>query len=105
MIVADTNVISEVMKPHCAQQVINWFDKQSYGSIFVTSPGLAELYYGIELLPHSKKRDALSESMAISFANHFNQDILGFDELQQEYLDGLQPGGIIVDGLSPLLTQ
>ena len=81
MIVADTNVVSEIMKPNCHSNVIKWFDEQSYGSIVICAASLGELYFGIEKLPQSKKRNQLEESLEIALNNVFNSEILIFDAL------------------------
>ncbi len=81
MIVADTNIISEVMKPNCHISVVKWFDEQSYGSMVICAASLGELHFGIEKLPQSKKRNLLEESLEIAINNVFNSEILKFDVL------------------------
>ncbi len=51
MIVLDTNVISEVMKPHPSSAVVAWTNRQNVVSVFIPTIIQAEIYYGIECLP------------------------------------------------------
>lgn len=50
MILLDTNVISEATKRLPQPSVVAWIDAQEALSLFICSPVLAELYYGIERL-------------------------------------------------------
>lgn len=51
MIVLDTNVISEAMKPSTDPSVIDWLNRQPAETLFLTSVTLAELLFGISALP------------------------------------------------------
>jgi predicted nucleic acid-binding protein len=51
MIVLDTNVVSELMKRHPAEQVVSWVRDQRLDAVFTTSFTVAEIRYGIERLP------------------------------------------------------
>ena len=66
MIVLDTNVVSEAIKPDPSRTVLNWFDIQPDASLFTTAISQAELLYGVELMPKGRRRsllhDALKES-------------------------------------------
>ncbi len=79
MIVADTNVVSEVMKPHASGAVVNWFDGFEYGVIAVTAPALAELWFGIEKLPTGNRRSLLEQSLGHALSRYFASEILVFD--------------------------
>ena len=55
----DTNVISELRKPNCDEQVKAWADSQPAISLYLSRVTIAELRYGIEQLPtadRSRKR-------------------------------------------------
>lgn len=79
MIVADSNVISEMMRPVAEPAVVAWFDAQDYGTVSMTAPGLAEIRYGIERLPHSRRREKLEQSFAFVLRRLLSPEILVFD--------------------------
>lgn len=80
MIVLDTNVVSETMKAAPESSVVDWLNAQDAMDLFICAPVLAELRYGQELLPPSRRRDALSA--AIDQIEHagFRSRILPFDQ-------------------------
>jgi len=80
MIVLDTNVISEMMKPRASDTVCQWMAAQVEGAMYTTSITLAEVHYGLELLPVGKRRSALEEATEIMFEQTLNGRILLFDE-------------------------
>ena len=60
MIIADTNVVSELMLPVPAERVRAWVTEQrKEDEVFLTAVNVAEMVYGIELLPKGKRRDDL----------------------------------------------
>ncbi len=67
MILLDTNVISEWMKPSPAPRVIAWLDKQPASHLFLPSIAKAEIESGIALLPHGRRRTALSKAAQAVF--------------------------------------
>jgi predicted nucleic acid-binding protein len=80
MIVIDTNVVSEIVKPAPAQAVIEWFVLQKPGDLYTTTVTQAEILYGIELLPKGRRRIALQAAMARIFDQIFEERVLSFDE-------------------------
>lgn len=79
MIILDTNVLSELMRPKPDPGVVTWVAKQPSAELFTTSITEAEIFYGIELLTKSKRRDALLAAAEAMFAEDFAGRILGFD--------------------------
>ena len=61
--VADTNVVSELMKRDPAPSVIDWF-QDCEGEIYLTSVTVMELYYGMLKLPEGKRKQRLSDAIA-----------------------------------------
>ena len=59
MIVLDTNVVSELMKPGPAAGVKRWFAGLTEEPVATTAVTLAELKAGIAFLPHGQRRAAL----------------------------------------------
>jgi predicted nucleic acid-binding protein len=51
MIVLDTNVISELLRPAPAAQVEAWLAAQDGATVCFTAVGEAELRYGVAMLP------------------------------------------------------
>lgn len=63
MILLDTNVISEAMKPAPDDTVRAWLDEQAAETLYLSSVTIAELLYGIGALPAGKRKDRLTEAM------------------------------------------
>ena len=80
MIVLDTNVLSEALRPAPSSAVLRWLADQEPLSVFTTTVTQAEVLYGIELLPAGKRRTTLSASVERIFAEVFEGRILPFDE-------------------------
>lgn len=62
MIVVDTSVISEAIKPLPSPPVLAWFDAQDASSLYLTSVTLAELWFGIGALPAGPKANRTGSS-------------------------------------------
>lgn len=80
MIILDTNVLSELMKPKKSEKVRNWAVKQSLTTLFITTITQAEILYGIALLPEGKRRSELSQAAHLMFLEDFTGRILPFDQ-------------------------
>jgi len=61
VIILDTNVISQGMRPRPDANVQAWIDGQRPGDLFLCTPVLAELFYGIERLPAGARRSHLEQ--------------------------------------------
>ena len=68
MILLDTNVISELMKPEPNSQVLTWADRQLAADLFFSAISKAEVEWGIELLPGGKRKRQLLEAADAVFA-------------------------------------
>jgi len=79
MIIIDTNVLAELMKPKPDPHVVAWIAKQLAVELFTTSITEAEVFYGIELLSKGKRREALLGVAEAMFAEDFAGRILGFE--------------------------
>jgi|SRR5215510_105986 len=79
MIILDTNVISELMRPAPSPVVASWVAKQPAQELFTTSITEAEIFYGIELLSKSKRREGLLAAAEAMFAEDFAGRIFGFE--------------------------
>jgi predicted nucleic acid-binding protein len=80
VIVLDTNVLSEALKPSPSPVVLRWLAAQEPLAVFTTTITLAEILYGVEILPAGKRRAGLSNALQKLFAEEFQDRILPFDE-------------------------
>ncbi|MCT0224032.1 type II toxin-antitoxin system VapC family toxin [Synechococcus sp. CS-1328] len=62
MIVLDTNVIAELMKPQPDPVVLAWADGLDPAEVGITAMNEAEILHGIARLPEGRRRDALQRS-------------------------------------------
>lgn len=56
MIVLDTNIVSETMRPRPARAVMDWIDRQMPIELFVTSVSIGELHFGLECLDAGRRK-------------------------------------------------
>ena len=59
MIILDTNVISQGVRPKPDPKVQAWMDAQRQETLFLCTPVLAELFYGVERLQAGARRTHL----------------------------------------------
>jgi toxin FitB len=78
MILLDTNVVSEAMKPEPAPAVRAWLDDQVAETLYLSSVSIAELLFGIGALPHGRRKDRLT-TVLDSVMAVFGNRILPFD--------------------------
>jgi predicted nucleic acid-binding protein len=81
MVILDTNVISEMTRSAPEPNVVAWYMRQDSGSLFTTTVTLAEVLYGINLLPEGNRRSGLSEFAGDFFRDEMAGKILSFDEI------------------------
>src|SRR5690625_2744973 len=75
MIIIDTNVLSELMKPEPSRQVAGWIRSQEWTAI--TAITVAEILYGIARLPEGRRRSTLF-SAATALFDDYAENTLGF---------------------------
>jgi toxin FitB len=80
MFVLDTNVLSELMDPQGAAQVLAWSDPIRKEDLFTTALNQAEIFYGIAIMPEGRKRSKLVAWADAMFTEEFRGRILPFDE-------------------------
>lgn len=78
MIILDTNVLSELMRPAPAARVIEWMAGQTPTSLYTTSITQAEILHGLMLLPVGRRRVGLEAAATAMFNEDFAGRILGF---------------------------
>lgn len=78
MILLDTNVVSEAMKPEPEPAVRKWLDEQAAETLYLSSVTIAELMFGIGALPKRKRKDKLAAALE-GVLELFADRILPFD--------------------------
>jgi predicted nucleic acid-binding protein len=78
MIVLDTNVVSEAMKPEPYPSVRAWLNDQAAETLYLSSVTLAELLFGIAALPTDKRKDMLAQALE-GLMELFRDRVLPFD--------------------------
>ena len=87
MIILDTNVVSEAMKPEPNPVVRAWLNDQAAETLYLSSVTLAELLFGIAALPSGKRKDMLALTLE-GLMGLFKDRVLPFDvEAARHYAD------------------
>lgn len=79
MILLDTNVVSEPLRPAPEARVIEWLDAQPLETLYLSAMTVAELRAGVALLPASKRRSKLHEHLEKRVLPMFAGRVLPFD--------------------------
>lgn len=79
MIVVDTNVVSELMRPRPEPAILVWVAGQQRSELFTTSVTKAEILYGIAILPSGRRKAGLAEGAERVFGVSFADRVLAFD--------------------------
>jgi predicted nucleic acid-binding protein len=79
LILLDTNVISEPLRPKPAPSVIAWLDAQVLETLYLASVSVTEIYSGIAVLRDGTKRESLRTSLDDRILPLFAGRILPFD--------------------------
>ena len=79
MIILNTNVVSELMRPSPAESVVKWVSEQGTSNLYISTITEAELRYGVEIMPAGRRRDGLCAAMEAMFREDFAGRILPFD--------------------------
>ena len=86
MILLDTNVVSEPLRPAPETRVIEWIDAQPLETLFLSAVTVAELRAGVALLPPGRRRSGLQQNLEGRVLPLFAGRVLPFDlACTQEY--------------------
>ncbi len=88
MIILDTNVVSEAMKPEPHPAVRAWLNNQAAETLYLSSVTLAELLFGIAALPAGKRKDMLAQTLD-GLMGLFRDRVLSFDVDAARHYAGL----------------
>ena len=80
MIILDTDVVSEPMKPDGHRGVQAWLDEQIAETLYLTSISLSELLLGVEFLPDGKRKVGLVGALGELLTTLFGARVLPFDQ-------------------------
>jgi predicted nucleic acid-binding protein len=78
MIILDTSVVSETMKPKPEAKVLAWLDGQAAETLYLTSVTLAELLFGVAALPSGKRMNRLKSAID-GLIDLYSERVLPFD--------------------------
>jgi predicted nucleic acid-binding protein len=79
MIILDTNVVSDLLRPAPSPAVEAWLAAQDGAQVYLTAVSEAELRRGVAILPAGRRRDALSDAVESILTEDFRARILPFD--------------------------
>lgn len=92
MIILDTNVVSEPLKPAPDPALLAWLDAQAAQTLCLTSITLAELLAGIANLPAGRRRNQLGQALSQKIMPLFEGRVLAFDTQAAHAFAGVQAG-------------
>jgi toxin FitB len=83
VIILDTNVISEIMKPpeQRSPDVFAWLTAQDGENLYTTTVTFGEIAFGFELLPDGKRKSEFQTRAHEVFEIALHGRILGYDKL------------------------
>jgi predicted nucleic acid-binding protein len=76
----DTNVLSELRRPRPERKVLAFVAAQSLELLYISVVTLAEIRFGIELLPDAARRSELNQWLAHKVRPMFEQRIIAITE-------------------------
>jgi hypothetical protein len=101
VIVLDTNVASELMRPAPAGVVVEWVRGRPARDLYTTAITLAEIRYGIERLPDGRRKE-LVRTAADEVFTAFEGQLLPFDAAAAaqyaRVVSGRDSAGAPIDG-------
>ncbi len=79
MIILDTNVLSETLRPVPDECVLTWLGAQPRSALFTTTVTRGELLYGMHLLPDGQRKTNLLSAVLSIFDADLAGQVLSFD--------------------------
>lgn len=108
MIIVDTNVTSELMRPSPSAAVAAWVRDRAAAELYTTSITLAEIGYGIERLAEGRRKDSLRAAAEEVFTA-FSDQVLAFDAPAAAYYAAVvsqrDRAGAPIDGFDALIAS
>lgn len=78
MIILDTNVVSELLRPVPDERVVAWVRAQRQSSLFTTVITRGEMLFGVCLLPEGRRRQELLREVIAVFSDDMAERVLDF---------------------------
>ena len=79
MIMLDTNVISEALRPDPESRVLDWVNTQAIETLYLSAITVAELRFGAALLPSGRRKAKLRNNLENKLLPLFAGRVLPFD--------------------------
>lgn len=79
MLLLDTNMLSEMMRPAPERKVADWIESQPSDDLFTAAVCQAEILSGLAIMPGGRRRAELEAAARAMFADDFAGRILPFD--------------------------
>ena len=92
MILLDTNVLLEPLKPAPHPAVLEWLDQQVADTLFISTVSLAEMRFGMAVLPEGQRRDRMITAFESRVVAPFRSRMLPFDAAASEVYAVIQAG-------------
>ncbi len=89
MVLLDTNVLSELVRPEPDERVVSWLDSLDAATVATTAITAAELLYGVARLPDGRRKQQLSEAINGLIEEDFDGRIEPFDVTAATYYAAL----------------
>ncbi len=80
MVLIDTNIVSEIMSRSPSSNVVNWLNNQDSLSLFISTISIAEVNYGLNIMPDGKRKNVLTDRFNSFVSKAFEQRIIDFNE-------------------------
>jgi predicted nucleic acid-binding protein len=80
MIVLDTNVLSELLRPAPDARVVAWLNARARSLLFTTAISRGEMLYGVCRLPDGRRKTRMHEEVMAIFAVDMADRVLPYDD-------------------------
>jgi predicted nucleic acid-binding protein len=88
MIILDSNVLSELMRPKPEARVIAWLDRQPETSIWTTSVSVLEIRFGLQIMHTGRRRTIYTQGFE-ALLDGIDHRIAPFDTQAAEHASSL----------------
>ncbi|MCT0214367.1 type II toxin-antitoxin system VapC family toxin [Synechococcus sp. CS-1326] len=96
MVLLDTNVLSELMRPDPHPAVLAWSDQLDPEAVGITAMNEAEILHGLARLPRGRRRQSLEERWEQLVPAFFSGRVFSFDRMAAHwYAQLLHQRGVI----------